>query len=340
MARVTYREALRLALREEMARDPRIFLLGEDIGAYGGSYAVTKGLLDEFGERRVRDTPISESVIAGVACGAAMGGLRPVAELMTINFALLAMDQIVNAAAKISYMFNGQFRAPLVIRTVGGGRRLAATHSQNLEVMFAFIPGLKVVTPATPADAYGLLKAAIRDDDPVIFIEHSLLYGTRGELEEGRIVPIGRSDVKRAGTDLTLIAYSRAAVLALEAAERLAEDGIDCEVIDLRTLRPLDMEPVLESIKKTHRAVVVEEDWVSYGIGAELAARIQADAFDELDAPVARVGAVEVPMPYAANLEAAALPDAAAVCRAARELLGDAARPAATGPVRVGEGAR
>ncbi|HEY8495647.1 MAG TPA: alpha-ketoacid dehydrogenase subunit beta [Limnochordales bacterium] len=322
MADITYREALRQALREEMLRDESVFLLGEDIGAYGGSYAVTKGLLEEFGEKRVKDTPISETAIIGAAVGAAMDGLRPVAEIMTINFTLVAIDQIINNAAKIHYMFGGQFRCPVVIRTVGGGRRLAATHSQNLEVLFAHIPGLKVVAPATPYDAKGLLKAAIRDDDPVIFIEHSLLYSTRGPVpEEDYVVPIGVSDIKRRGRDVTIVAYSRMVREALIAAEELAKEGIEAEVVDLRTLRPLDMGPVLDSVARTNRAVVVSEDWRSFGIGAEVAARIQEEAFDDLDAPVLRVSQLEVPTPYAANLEKLAFPGSRQIVEACLEVL-------------------
>lgn len=323
MAEMTYREALRQALREEMLRDERVFILGEDVGAYGGSYAVTKGLLEEFGEKRVRDTPISETAIVGAALGAAMGGMRPVAEIMTINFILTAIDQVINHAAKIHHMFNGQFKAPMVIRTVGGGRRLAATHSQNLEVLFAHIPGLVVVAPSTPKDAKGLLLASIRSDDPVLFIEHALLYGTRGEVPEGDyVIPLGKSERKREGKDITLVAYSRMVPICLSAAEVLAKEGIEAEVIDLRTLRPLDMEPVLESVRKTNRALVVSEDWRSYGIGAEVAARISEEAFDYLDAPVGRVAQLEVPMPYAANLERLSLPDVADVLEGVEKVLG------------------
>ncbi|HLT57856.1 MAG TPA: alpha-ketoacid dehydrogenase subunit beta [Limnochordales bacterium] len=322
MAEITYREAVRQALREEMLRDERVFLLGEDIGRYGGSYAVTKGLLEEFGEKRVRDTPISETAIIGAAAGAAMDGLRPVAEIMTINFTLVAIDQIINNVAKIHYMFGGQFRCPIVIRTVGGGRRLAATHSQNLEVLFAHIPGLKVVAPATPYDAKGLLKASIRDEDPVVFIEHALLYGTRGEVpDEEYVVPIGVSDIKRRGRDVTIVAYSRMTREALIAAEELAKQGIEAEVVDLRTLRPLDMGPVLDSVARTNRVVVVGEDWRSFGIGAEVASRIQEEAFDDLDAPVLRVNQQEVPTPYAANLERLAFPSSQQIVEACLEVL-------------------
>ena len=323
MPMITYREALNQALREEMARDERVLVFGEDVVAYGGAYGVTSGLVKEFGEKRVLDTPIAEGGITGTAVGAAMGGLRPVAELMTINFALLAADQIINHAAKVRHMFGGQMSVPLVIRAVGGaGAQLAATHSQNLEVMFAHVPGLKVVAPATPKDAKGLLKSAIRDDDPILFIEHALLYRVRGEVpEEEYLIPLGKAEVKREGRELTLVAYSKMVLVALEAADRLHDDGIEAEVVDLRTLRPLDMETVLRSVKKTNRAMTIEEDWRSYGIGAEVASRIQEEAFDYLDAPIQRVAAVEVPMPYAKNLEQAAIPDAKRVIEAVKQLL-------------------
>ena len=323
MAVITYREALSQALREEMRRDSRIIILGEDVVDYGGAFGVTRGLADEFGEKRVKDTPIAELGIVGTAVGAAMNGLRPIAELMTINFAFLAMDQIVNHVAKVRYMFGGQAKCPLVIRTPGGaGAQLAATHSQNVEVWFAHVPGLKVVVPATPKDAKGLLKAAIRDEDPVLFVEHSLLYGTKGEVpEDDDVVPIGQAEVKREGKDLTLIAYSRMVLLALEAATLLAQEGIDAEVVDLRTLRPLDTETIVQSVKKTSRALIVEESWRSFGVGAEVAARIVERAFDYLDAPIQRVATAEVPMPYARNLEQAALPKVDDVVRAAKQLL-------------------
>lgn len=320
---ITYREALNQALREEMARDERVLIFGEDVVAYGGAYGVTSGLGKEFGEKRVMDTPIAEGGIAGTAVGAAMGGLRPVAELMTINFALLAADQIINHAAKVRHMFGGQMSVPLVIRAVGGaGAQLAATHSQNLEVIFAHVPGLKVVTPATPKDAKGLLKSAIRDDDPVLFIEHALLYRVRGEVPDGEyLIPLGRAEVKREGRDLTFVAYSRMVLVALEAADKLHDEGIEAEVVDLRTLRPLDMETVLSSVRKTNRVVIIEEDWRSYGIGAEVASRIQEEAFDHLDAPIQRVAAVEVPMPYAKHLEQGAIPDAKRVIETVKQLL-------------------
>ena len=324
MAEITYRDAIRDALREEMTRDERVFIMGEEVGIWGGSYAVTQGLMREFGEARVKDTPIAEGLIVGAGIGAAMAGLRPVCELMTINFALLASDMIINHAAKLHYMFAGQIRVPLVVRAVGGsGRQLAATHSQSLEVMFAYVPGLKVVMPATPYDAKGLLKAAIRDDNPVLFIEHSLLYPMKGEVPAGDYtVPIGVSDMKREGSDVTIVAYSRMVQVALEAANKLEADGISAEVIDLRTLRPLDTEPLIRSFMKTNHAVIVEEDWKTYGIGAEIACQIYEQAFGYLDAPIKRVAGTEVPMPYAKNLESMAIPTVGDVVRAAKELVG------------------
>ncbi len=310
MAEKTYRDAIKEALREEMQRDERVFILGEEVGVWGGTYAVTRGLYDEFGEKRVRDTPIAESVIVGTAVGAAMGGLRPVAELMTINFSLIAIDQIVNNAAKVHYMFGGQIRAPVVIRTPAGWGQLAATHSQSFEAWYASLPGLVVVMPGTPYDAKGMLKTAIRSENPVMFIEHSRLYGVTGEVPDGEYtLPFSKSDVKREGKDVTLVTYSRMLHVSLSAAAKLAQDGIEAEVIDLRTLRPLDMEPVYASVRKTHRALVVEEDWLSCGMGAEIVARVSKETFDYLDAPVERVAAVEVPLPYAKNLEALALPE-------------------------------
>ncbi len=324
MAEITYRDAIRDALREEMIRDERVFIMGEEVGVWGGSYAVTQGMLKEFGEKRIKDAPIAEGIIVGAGIGAAMGGLRPVCELMTINFALLAADMIINHAAKLHYMFAGQIKVPLVIRAVGGGgRQLAATHSQALEVMFAYVPGLKVVMPATPYDAKGLLKASIREDDPVLYIEHSLLYPVKGEVPAGDYtVPLGVSDVKREGHDLTIIAYSRMVQVALEAAVKLEAEGISVEVIDLRTLRPLDMGPIIHSFMKTNHALMVEEDWKSYGIGAEVACQIYEQAFGYLDAPITRLAGAEVPMPYAKNLEAMANPTAGDVIRAAKELVG------------------
>jgi len=324
MPTITVREAISQALREEMYRDERVFIMGEEIGIWGGTYAVTRGFLDEFGEKRVRDTPIAEGVIVGAAAGAAIAGLRPVAELMTINFAFLAMDQIVNHVAKLHYMFNGQITCPIVVRTVsGGGRQLAATHSQTPDVVFSHFPGLKVVAPCTPADAKGLLKAAIRDDDPVLFIEHATLYPVRGEVpdDEDFVVPIGTSDVKREGKDVTIVSYSKMLHASLSAADQLADQGIDAEVIDLRTLRPLDTRPILESVQKANRMVVVEEGWRAYGIGAEVASRVTELAFDYLDAPVRRVAQAEVPLPYNRRLEQMALPQQEDIVRAANDVL-------------------
>ncbi len=323
MARLTMREAISQALWEEMERDPKVFIMGEEVGVWGGTYAVTRGFYDHFGPDRVRDTPISEAAIVGAAIGAALVGLRPVAEIMTINFAFVAMDHIVNQAAKLHYMFGGQMVLPLVIRTVGGGgRQLGATHSQTPDAVFAHFPGLKVVAPGTPADAKGLLKAAIRCDDPVLFIEHATLYQSRGEVPEGDYtVSIGESKVQREGRDVTVVTYSKMLDTSLKAAEELAREGIEIEVVDLRTLRPLDMGPVLESVKKTNRAVVVEEGWKSYGVGAEVASRIYEEAFDYLDAPVKRVAQVEVPLPYNRTLEQMALPQVKDVIQAVKEVL-------------------
>ena len=323
MPEITIREAISQALWEEMERDSRVIILGEEVGLWGGTYAVTRGFYDHFGPERVRDTPIAEGVIVGAANGAAMAGLRPVAELMTINFAFLAMDQIVNGAAKIHYMFGGQFRVPVVIRAVGGGgRQLGATHSQTPDAVFAHFPGLKVVAPGTPRDAKGLLKAAIRTDDPVLFIEHATLYQAKGEVPEGDYIePIGVAKVQREGSDVTLITYSKMLQLSLQAAEQLALEGVQVEVIDLRSLRPLDMGPALTSVKKTNRAVVVEEGWRSFGVGAEVASRLSEEAFDYLDAPVKRVAQDEVPLPYNRELEQQALPQVDDILRTVREVL-------------------
>ena len=298
MARITMREAISQALWEEMERDPKVFILGEEVGVWGGTYAVTKGFYDHFGPERVKDTPISESAIIGGAIGAALTGLRPVAELMTINFAFSAMDHIVNEAAKLHYMFGGQMVLPMVIRTVsGGGRQLGATHSQTPDAIFAHFPGLKVVAPGTPADAKGLLKSAIRSNDPILFIEHATLYQTKGDVPDGDYtVPIGKSKVQREGKDVTIITYSKMLELSMKAADELAKEGIEAEVVDLRSLRPLDMDPVIESFKKTNRAVVAEEGWKSFGVGAEVAARIYEEAFDYIDAPIKRVAQAEVPL--------------------------------------------
>lgn len=317
---MTYREALRLALREELARDGRVFVMGEEVGVFEGAYKVTAGLLDEFGPDRVRDTPISEEGFVGAGVGAAMLGERPVVEIMTLNFVLVAMDQVVNHAAKIGAMFGGEVRCPLVIRTPNGaGNQLTAQHSQSFEGWFAATPGLKVVAPANPADAKGLLKAAIRDDDPVLVVENLVIYKERGEvpLDPEFVTPIGRAAVARAGSDLTLVAHGYSVVRALHVAERLAAShNVDVEVVDLRSLRPLDVETVAASVAKTSRAVCVEEGWPTYGVTAELAARIQKACFDDLDAPVERVGMAEVPLPYAKNLENVALPNEDRIARA------------------------
>jgi pyruvate dehydrogenase E1 component beta subunit len=323
MARITMRQAITDALREEMYRDERVFIMGEEVGVWGGTYAVTRGFYDEFGPKRVRDMPISEMVIGGAAVGAAMAGLRPVAEFMTINFAFVGFDAIVNHAAKIHSMFGGQMRVPLVYRAPGGGgRQLGATHSHTPDVIFAHFPGLKVVSPSTPYDAKGLLKAAIRTDDPVFFIEHATLYQVRGEVPDGDyVVPIGVSDVKREGSDVTIVAYAQGLQVALEAADKLAQEGIEAEVVDLRTLRPLDMAPVLKSFQKTFKAVVVEEGHRSYGVGAEIAARLQEDGFDYLDAPIKRVAQEEAPLPYSRELEQSALINVDKVIAAVKEIV-------------------
>ncbi|WP_211300269.1 alpha-ketoacid dehydrogenase subunit beta [Nocardia fluminea] len=320
---MTYREALRETLREEMRRDDDVFLIGEEIGVFEGSYKITAGLLEEFGEKRVRDTPIAEEGFVGAAIGAAMLGLRPVVEIMTINFSLLALDQIVNHAAKIYGMFGGQTNVPMVIRTPGGGgQQLGATHSQNIELYYAFVPGLKVVAPSTPADARALLKAAIEDDDPVLFLENLSLYNTKGDVPEDLApVQIGKAAVTREGTDITLIGYSRMATVATEVARRLAGEGVSVEVIDLRSLRPLDRDTIVASVRKTGCAVIGEDDWLTYGIGAEIAASISDGAFDYLDAPVRRVAMAEVPLPYAKPLEKLALPSAESLYTAVTETL-------------------
>ncbi len=326
MAELRYREALNAALREELARDERVMLMGEDIGVFGGAFKVTAGLLEEFGERRVRDTPISENTIVGVGVGAAMAGLRPVVELMTVNFALLAFDQIVNSAAHIRYMFGGQVTVPLVIRMPqGAGHQLGPTHSHCLEAMFLHVPGLLVAVPATPADAKGLLKTAIRDENPVIFIEHESLYGVRGEVPDGEDVTVdfGRARVARAGEDVTIVGVSRMAVTAERAAQTLAQKhGVEAEVIDPRTLRPLDLSTILDSVRKTNRCVVVEEGWPHGGVGANLAALIAEHAFDDLDAPIARVSGADVPMPYSKPLEDIAFPHEPQIVQAALASLG------------------
>ncbi len=323
MALITMRQAITDALREEMILDENVFIMGEEVGVWGGTYAVTRGFYEEFGERRVRDTPIAEMVIGGAAAGAAMNGLRPVAEFMTINFAFLALDAVVNHAAKVHYMFGGQMKCPVVFRAPGGGgRQLGATHSHTPDVIFAHFPGLKVVSPGTPYDAKGLLKSAIRSDDPVLFIEHATLYQLRGEVpEEEFTIPIGISDLKREGTDVTIVAYAQGLQVALRSAEKLAKEGIEAEVIDLRSLRPLDMTPVFDSFKKTFKVVIVEEGYRSYGIGAEVAARIQEERFDYLDAPIKRVGQLETPLPYSRELEQMALISEERVISAVKEII-------------------
>jgi len=323
MAHITMREAISQALWEEMERDASVFILGEEVGVWGGSYAVTKGFYDHFGGERVRDTPIAEAGIIGGAIGAALVGQRPIAELMTINFAFAAMDHIVNEAAKLHYMFGGQFTLPLVIRTVGGGgRQLGATHSQTPDAIFAHFPGLKVVAPGTPADAKGLLKSAIRSNDPILFIEHATMYQVRGDVPEGDYtIPIGESKIQRPGKDVTIVTYSKGLEISMKAAEQLAKEGIEAEIVDLRSLRPLDMSPVMASFKKTNRAVVVEEGWRSFGVGAEISSRIYEEAFDHVDAPIKRVAQDEVPLPYNRTLEQAALPQIDDVVAAVKEVL-------------------
>jgi pyruvate dehydrogenase E1 component beta subunit len=320
---LTYRDALNQALREEMQRDPSVFLMGEEVGVYQGAYKVSRGLLDEFGPMRVVDTPITELGFAGVGVGAAMVGLRPVVEFMTWNFALLAVDQLVNSAAKMRYMSNGQVGVPAVFRGPGGAAlQLGAQHSQAFESWYAHIPGLKVVMPATPADAKGLLKSAIRDDNPVIFIEGEMLYNIKGEVPEGEhVVPIGRADLKREGNDVTIVCHSKTVSVALKAAEQLANDGVNADVLDLRTIRPLDTNAVLDSVAKTHRCVVVEEGWPFAGVGAQVVDTIQREAFDELDAPILRVTAADVPMPYNKQLEKAAKVDPTKVISAVNQVL-------------------
>jgi pyruvate dehydrogenase E1 component beta subunit len=320
---ITYREAVAQALREALDEDSRVFLVGEDIGPYGGSFAVTKGFWEEYGQHRIKDSPLSESAIVGAGVGAAMAGLRPIVELMTINFSLLAMDQIVNHAAKIRYMSGGQFSIPLIIRTVtGAGAAVAATHSQSFEGWFASVPGLRVVVPATPKDALGLFRSCRDLMDPVMFVEHILLYSSRGEVpEESYKIPLGQAEVKRPGKDLTIVSYSRMLQVSLAAANNLAQEGIEAEVVDLRTLRPLDAETVVESVKKTHNALVVEETSRLGGFGGEVASQIQQEAFDYLDAPVGRAAGEEVPVPYSMALEPLAIPNSQRVAQAARTLL-------------------
>ena len=324
MAEMTYRDALNAALAEEMARDPNVFLMGEEVALYSGAYKVSKGLLEKFGETRVVDTPIAELCFAGIGVGAAMAGLRPVIEFMTMNFSILAMDQVFNSAAKVLYMSNGQFKCPIVFRgPTGAALQLSAQHSQALESTYAHFPGLKVCTPATPADAKGLLKAAIRDDDPVVLMEGELLYAMKGEVPdvEDHVVPLGVADVKREGSHVSIITYGKMALVSLQAAARLAKEGIDAEVVDLRTLRPLDVEAILRSVHKTNRAVYVEEGWPFIGIGAQIADIIQSEAFDDLDAPVLRVTQADTPMPYNKQLEKVAKPSAERIVEACKRVL-------------------
>ena len=321
MAAQRMREALRDAIAEEMRRDESVYVMGEDVAVFQGAFKVTEGLLDEFGERRVRDTPISENSIVGMGVGSAMAGLRPVVELMTVNFALLAFDQIINHAAAIPYMFNGQARVPLVIRMPGGGgHQLGPTHSHSFEAMFLQIPGLLLACPSTPADGKGMLKAAIRDDNPVIFIEHETLYGARGDVPEGddHVVEFGKAAIRREGSDVTIVGILRMAHTAQQAAKTLAsEHQVEAEVIDPRTLRPLDLDTILESVEKTNRLVIVEEGWPHGGVGANIAALVAEQAFDHLDAPVQRVTGADVPMPYSKRLEQSAIPHAEHVVSAA-----------------------
>jgi len=323
MAQMTYREALNQALREELDRDERVFIMGEEVGYFGGAFKVTDGLLAVYGEKRIRDTPISELTIIGGGIGAAMGGLKPVLELMTVNFGLLALDQIVNNAAKIHYMFGGNAKVPVVIRAPqGAGHQLGAQHSQSLEAYFLHCPGLRVAIPATPADAKGLLKTCIRQENPVMFLEHESLYGVKGEVPDSEhLVPLGKASVMREGKDVTIVSYSKCVYDAMAAADALENEGIDAEVIDLRTLNPLDIGTVIESVKKTGNAIVVYEGWRTGGAGAEIAAQIYELAFDHLDAPVERVATLDTPMPYNARLERAALPSAADIVKVAERLV-------------------
>lgn len=325
MRTITYRDALREAIAEEMRRDERVYILGEDIAGYGGTYAVTKGLFEEFGEKRVKDTPLAEEIIIGNALGSALAGLRPIAELMTMNFSLLASDLIINSAAKFRYMFGGQPSIPMVIRMPGGGgAQRGAQHSQFFEAMYAHVPGLKLVMPATPYDAKGMLKAAIRDDDPVLFVEHELLYSVKGEVpDEGEeyTVPLNRGIVRREGKDVTLVTFSRMVHICLQAAEELAKEGIEAEVVDLRAIRPIDLDLVLDSVRKTNRVVVAEEGWKYYGTGQGIAALIYEHGFDWLDAPIGHVTGKDVPMPYSKPLEQLALPARNDVIAAVRAIV-------------------
>jgi pyruvate dehydrogenase E1 component beta subunit len=320
---MTYREAVRAALRQALRSDPRVFLMGEDVGRYGGAFAVSLGLLAEFGPERIRDAPLSESAFVGAGIGAALGGMRPIVEIMTVNFSMLAMDQILNNAATLRHMSGGQLNVPLVVRVAtGGGRQMAAQHSHSLEGWYAHIPGIKVLTPATVADAYGMLLAALRDPDPVFIFEHATLYPLEGEVDEtAEPIDIRRAVVRRSGQDVTLVTYGGTLGKTMQAADLLAKDGVEAEVIDLRTLRPLDSPTILDSVAKTHRAVLVDEAWRTGSFAAEICAQIMENAFDDLDAPVARVCSAEVPMPYAKHLETAALPKVEDIVSAAQELI-------------------
>ena len=324
--KVSYREAIRHAMRDAMRGDERVFLMGEDVGRYGGAFAVSHGLLEEFGPDRIRDTPLSESTFVGAGIGAAIAGMRPIVEVMTVNFSMLAMDQVLNNAATIRYMSGGQINVPLVVRmATGGGRQLAAQHSHSLEVWYAHIPGIRVLSPATVADARGMLLAALQQPDPVFLFEHATLYPLQDEIDEtDGPCDIGHAAVRREGSDVTIVTFSASLWKALEAADELAAKGIEGEVIDLRTLRPLDMETVLQSLSRTHRALIVDESWRSHGLGAEISARIMEEGFDDLDAPVARVCSLEVPMPYAKHLEDEVLPSAARIVRAVEDMLAQA----------------
>jgi pyruvate dehydrogenase E1 component beta subunit len=321
--KITYREAMRAAIRDALQRDERVFLMGEDVGRYGGCFAVSKGLLDEFGPERIRDTPLSESAFVGAGIGAAMGGARPIVEIMTVNFSLLALDQIVNNAATLLHMSGGQFNVPLVIRmTTGAGRQLAAQHSHSLEGWYAHIPGIKVLTPATLEDARGMLWTALEDPDPVLIFEHGGLYAMEGEIaEDAGAVDISKAAVRRPGKDISLITYGGTLFKTLEAADELARDGIDAEVLDLRTLRPLDTAAIIDPVAHTHRAVIIDEGWKTGSISAEIMARIMENAFYELDGPVARVCSVEAPMPYAKHLEDAAVPQVPGIVAVARRMV-------------------
>ena len=323
MPEITYREALNQALVEEMERDDSVFLMGEEVAEYDGAYKVSKGLLDRFGDMRVVDTPISELGFAGLGVGAAMVGLRPIIEFMTFNFSILALDQVLHSAAKMLYMSGGQINIPMVFRgPTGAALQLGAQHSQAVETWYVHAPGMKVVTPATPADAKGLLKAAIRDDDPVIFLEGELLYNVKGEVPEGEyVVPLGLADLRREGTDVSIVTHGKMVHVALQAASRLAREGVEADVLDLRSLRPLDVDSILASVQKTNRLVYLEEGWPYLGVGAQIAAMVQEEAFDDLDAPVLRVTSADVPMPYAKNLEQAAKPNADRVVEACKKVL-------------------